>query len=85
MHIKAASLYTSNIIIIIMIKQDFVDRENELKILKEAYNSGRAEFIILYGRRRIGKTELIKKSKEAEKIYLLLCRRSAGRREFGFV
>lgn len=50
-----------------MIKQEFVDRENELKILKEAYNSGRAEFIILYGRRRIGKTELIKKSKEAEK------------------
>ncbi|NQE52119.1 hypothetical protein C5S29_00900, partial [ANME-1 cluster archaeon GoMg3.2] len=39
-----------------MSKQKFVDREHELKILKDAYNSDRAEFIIVYGRRRIGKT-----------------------------
>ena len=47
-----------------MIKQMFVDRVNELSTLKQAYNSDRAEFIIIYGRRRVGKTELIKKSIE---------------------
>ena len=50
-----------------MTKQKFVNREHELKILKDAYNSDRAEFIIVYGRRRIGKTELLKQSKAEEK------------------
>ncbi len=39
----------------------FIDREEELKILKERFDSGRAEFLLIYGRRRIGKTELIKR------------------------
>ncbi len=39
----------------------FIDRETELEILKERFNSGRAEFMVIYGRRRIGKTELVKK------------------------
>ena len=38
----------------------FVDREKELKILEDRYASGKAELIPIYGRRRIGKTELIK-------------------------
>lgn len=50
-----------------MHKQKFVDREKERDFLKKAYNSKRAEFIIIYGRRRIGKTELIKKSIEKRK------------------
>ncbi len=37
----------------------FIDREYEFEILKERYKSGRAEFLIIYGRRRIGKTELV--------------------------
>jgi len=37
----------------------FIDRGKELKVLEEAYNSGRKELIIIYGRRRIGKTFLI--------------------------
>jgi len=36
----------------------FYDRKPELSILNEAVNSERAELIILYGRRRIGKTSL---------------------------
>ncbi|MFA4701120.1 ATP-binding protein [Pyrococcus kukulkanii] len=39
--------------------QKFVDRERELKFLEERYRSGRAELIIIYGRRRIGKTALL--------------------------
>lgn len=37
----------------------FVGRKKELDFLNERYNSQKAEFIVLYGRRRIGKTELI--------------------------
>lgn len=40
----------------------FVDREKEMKFLKDKYSSQSAELIIIYGRRRVGKTELIKQS-----------------------
>jgi len=40
----------------------FVDREKEMSFLKQKYSSGSAELIIIYGRRRVGKTELIKQS-----------------------
>ncbi|GBE19815.1 archaeal ATPase [archaeon BMS3Abin17] len=40
----------------------FINRKQELKFLERKFKSGRAELIILYGRRRIGKTELILKS-----------------------
>jgi len=50
----------------------FVDRVDELKILEERYKSGKAEFVVLYGRRRIGKTALILKFLEdKEGVYLL--------------
>ncbi|MBI2674902.1 MAG: ATP-binding protein [Candidatus Aenigmarchaeota archaeon] len=38
----------------------FVDRERELGMLEERYRSNKAELIPIYGRRRVGKTELIK-------------------------
>ena len=38
----------------------FVNRKEELEILKTILNSDRAELFILYGRRRVGKTELLK-------------------------
>ena len=37
----------------------FIGRENELKFLNDAYSSNKAEFVMLYGRRRVGKTELL--------------------------
>lgn len=40
---------------------DFIGREKELKVLEERYLSGRKEFGVIYGRRRIGKTALIEK------------------------
>jgi len=38
----------------------FVNREEELNLLNKRFDSGKPEFIVLYGRRRVGKTELIK-------------------------
>ncbi len=39
----------------------FIGREQELKFLNESYNSSHAEMVVVYGRRRVGKTELITK------------------------
>lgn len=36
-------------------------RETELNILEERINGNKAEFMLIFGRRRIGKTELVKK------------------------
>lgn len=41
-------------------EKPFIDREEELEILGSRYESDRAEFLVLYGRRRVGKTELVK-------------------------
>lgn len=38
----------------------FIDREAELAALERLYGSDRAELFILYGRRRVGKTELLR-------------------------
>ncbi len=46
---------------IIPVSIPFYDRKAELSALEEAVSSRRAELIILYGRRRIGKTVLSKK------------------------
>jgi len=37
----------------------FVNRISELNLLEKRYASGQAEFFVLYGRRRVGKTELL--------------------------
>jgi len=37
----------------------FIGRDQELKVLNKLYKSGRLEVAIMYGRRRVGKTELI--------------------------
>lgn len=42
----------------------FAGRENELKILNRVFLSKRQESVLIYGRRRIGKTKLIKKAIE---------------------
>ena len=38
---------------------DFVGRDLELGLLDEVYRRRGAQFLILYGRRRIGKTRLV--------------------------
>lgn len=39
--------------------KDIIGRKNELEILDNVYKSSKSEFVILYGRRRVGKTFLI--------------------------
>lgn len=53
----------------------FVGRENELKILNRVFSSNRQESVLIYGRRRIGKTELIKKAiEDFEREYIQECK-----------
>ena len=50
----------------------FKDRKNETAELHNVLNSSKFEFIIIYGRRRIGKTELVlHATKSKKKIYYL--------------
>lgn len=50
----------------------FFDRENELKRLNERYEEKKAQLIIMYGRRRVGKTELVQEfSRDKPHIYFL--------------
>jgi uncharacterized protein len=41
---------------------EFIGRKKELGILAEVFSSNKMECVLVYGRRRIGKTELIKKA-----------------------
>jgi AAA+ ATPase superfamily predicted ATPase len=49
----------------------FVDRKKELQILEDEYKKSDFRFLVLYGRRRVGKTTLIKHFLEDKGIYLL--------------
>ena len=43
-----------------MIKSNLIGREIESRLLEELYDSGKAELVAIYGRRRVGKTFLVK-------------------------
>jgi AAA+ ATPase superfamily predicted ATPase len=49
----------------------FVGRKNELELLNDAYNSKKSELVVLYGRRRIGKSSLIYKFAENKPAFYL--------------
>ncbi len=38
----------------------FIDRERELKVLSDASGAGGLNLVMIYGRRRIGKTALVR-------------------------
>lgn len=52
----------------------FIGRSNELQFLNDAYNSDKAEFIVLYGRRRVGKTELLNEFCKDKNAIFYTCR-----------
>ncbi|MBO3810265.1 MAG: ATP-binding protein, partial [Candidatus Brockarchaeota archaeon] len=55
----------------------FIDREWELEFLEEKFGNKR-QLIVIYGRRRVGKTELIKQfCKNKDYIYFLADRRGS--------
>lgn len=51
----------------------FIDRIEELSTLENEYNSEKSNLVIIYGRRRVGKTSLIREflSKHNDSIYFL--------------
>ncbi|MCL2252816.1 MAG: ATP-binding protein [Lachnospiraceae bacterium] len=52
--------------------KNFVNRFNELNVLNEQYKNKEASFVVLYGRRRVGKTTLIKEFiKDKQALYFL--------------
>jgi AAA+ ATPase superfamily predicted ATPase len=53
--------------------QQFIDRKYELDFLNEKYKENKKQLIIIYGRRRIGKTSLIKKFIEDKKYIYHFC------------
>ena len=55
----------------------WLGRRQELKDLKKIAESNRAEFLLLYGRRRVGKSELIEHFLKAHKGVRLLAREEA--------
>ncbi|MBS7655446.1 ATP-binding protein [Candidatus Bathyarchaeota archaeon] len=57
--------------------QQFVDREAELRFLESKYLETSPQLIIVYGRRRVGKTELIKKFFQKKEGIYLLCTRDS--------
>lgn len=48
----------------------FIGRKNELALLENTFQSSKSELAIIYGRRRIGKSSLVKKFAEEKKYFL---------------
>ena len=59
----------------------FIGREKELRYLNEAYASDKAEFIVLYGRRRIGKTELLNEFSKDKTCIFYTCREYTDKKQ----
>jgi AAA+ ATPase superfamily predicted ATPase len=55
----------------IILMSVFINRQRELSLLKQRFDSIRAEFMVIYGRRRIGKSELIDQFTDNRGIRLL--------------
>lgn len=60
----------------------FVDRANELESLKKLHESKNPEFIVVYGRRRMGKTALVKEFMKNEKHFYFLAKQENLTLEF---
>ena len=54
-----------------MNSNEIIGREHELNLLDRCYASGEAEFVIIYGRRRVGKTFLVRKHFEGKFDFVL--------------
>lgn len=60
----------------------FIGRIQELEFLNEHYLSGKAEFLILYGRRRVGKTELLNEFCKGKPAVFYACTETTDRQQF---
>ncbi len=58
---------------------DFIGREEELRFLEEKYSSKKGELVILYGRRRVGKTETLRRFCRGKKHIFNSCAETSDR------
>jgi len=69
--LSTSKYYTSSYNIAPMTDR-FIGRERELRVLDELCDSGKPELFVLYGRRRVGKTELLQRFCEGRRaVYFL--------------
>ena len=59
----------------------FFGRKEELQFLEERYNSKNGQLIVLYGRRRVGKTETLKKFCEGKPHVFYSCTESPDEKQ----
>ena len=67
------------------VMKKFINRDKERNFLKNEYQKEKASFVVIYGRRRIGKTELIKEfAKDKSALFFLATEESENenRNEF---
>ena len=60
-----------------MTEKEFKNRVRELKLLNELYEQNTSKLIVLYGRRRVGKTELLKEFLKKHKGLYILARQES--------
>lgn len=54
-----------------MVKMNFIGRVKEIKIINDLFDTDTFEALLIYGRRRVGKSEMIKKSLRDSKLHSL--------------
>ena len=74
---RVSKLLNSFDTISLIMMQQFVDRKHEIEALKRSFESEKAELVVVYGRRRVGKTALVLKAfQNVSLIYFLADERS---------
>lgn len=59
----------------------FYGRKEELNFLEDRYKTNKGEFIVLYGRRRIGKTELLREFSKNKPHFFYVCKESTDKEQ----
>ena len=60
----------------------FIGRETELAFLNKRYRSNQAECIVVYGRRRVGKTELLSEFCKDKPSFFYICNEYTDKKQF---
>jgi len=61
----------------------FIDREDELRFLEEKWRSGDPQLLVLWGKRRVGKTELVKQFLQGKRAIYFLADLTDDREQLG--
>ena len=65
--------------------ENFIDRKKELEYLENEYQADRSSFVVVYGRRRTGKTALLRHfAKDKPSLYFLATEESESENRNAF-